>query len=114
MMLLDNEDGNVKISNQVIVSIVEKEIIEIVGVGDIKGKNLVTQFFKSMRSNIGIDLDKQDILNLHIPIKVLYGTNIQTIAYNVQKRLKKVITEFLGIYDVVIHIKVEGLFFNED
>lgn len=105
-----NSSGKIKVSDDVIMSIVSAATIDIDGVSDFYSGNVVSNILKNTQEK-GIKVSTEDhhslILDLYIIVK--YGVNIPDVAWNIQEKVKKEIESVIEIKVKAINIHVQGI-----
>jgi len=104
------ENGNIKISPEVIVrisAISAREVKGVVGLGvtggfaDIIGKVIPEK---------GIKVDmKDDSTTIDVHVTVKFGVKINEIAYNLQKAVKNSVEAYAGIENLTVNVFVDGI-----
>ncbi len=104
------ENGNIKISDEVVVRISAYAAREIDGVtglgsgtslGDLLNKNIPAKGIKVTMTETNTDID------VHITVK--FGVKINDIGYKVQEAVKNAVEEYAGLDNVVVNVYVDGL-----
>ena len=105
--------GKIRISNEVIMSIVKKTVEEIEGIAAFSGGLPVgiTEFFsKNTASRKGVRVTNEEtqiVINLSVVIK--YGVVIPEIIRTVQEKVKKAIEAMTDIEVGQINVFVQGI-----
>ncbi len=104
------ENGNIKISEEVIVRISAYAAREVEGVsglgtgtsiGDFLSKNVPAKGIKVVTTEEGTVVD--------VHINVRFGLKINDIAYQVQESVKNAIEGYAGFENVTVNVFVDGL-----
>ena len=105
-----SENGNIKISQEVIVRISAISAREVEGVaclgttsglGDLIGK-------KSSAKGVKVEMnDSGTVVELHIT--VAFGVKINEVAYNVQRAVKNAVEEYAGLENITVNVFVDGI-----
>lgn len=103
--------GQINVSEDVIKSIVEHEVCYVVGVKNNDYKNVLDKLVSSLRSKTKVVFEEDGSVVLNVPIRVIYGTNIATVAYQVQEKIQGTLLSMVGIDNAEVNIYVEGLVF---
>lgn len=103
--LQSNQNGIITANQQVITDIVKKELTEVAGVYESE-KNAILEVLDKLTRKVKINQD-EDLYELTIPIKVIYGVNIQATAFSVQERIAYALVSMLGLSNVEINILVD-------
>lgn len=105
IQLQSNQNGIITVNQQVITDIVKKELIDVVGVYESE-KNAILEVLDKLTRKVKINQDEESY-ELTIPIKVIYGVNIQATAFSVQERIAYALASMLGLSNVEINILVD-------
>ena len=104
------ENGNIKISDEVIVRISAISAREVEGVaglgstvgwGDFLGKKLPAKGVKVET------VDDATIIEVHVTVK--FGVKINEVAYKLQETVKNAVESFAGIENVTVNVFVDGI-----
>lgn len=104
------ENGNIRISPEVIMrisAIAAREIEGVVGlgpaiaIGDLLGKKAPSKGIKVEVTEDGT------IVDVHVTVK--FGIKINEIAPEIQKVVKNAVEEYAGIENVIVNIYVDGI-----
>ena len=104
------ENGNIKISEEVIVRISAISAREVEGVaglgtslgwGDFLGKKLPAKGVKVEMT------EDATIIEVHITVK--FGVKINEVCYKLQETVKNAVEEFAGIENATVNVFVDGI-----
>ena len=104
------ENGNIKISDEVVVRISAYAAREVEGVtglgsgtslGDLLNKSIPAKGIKVEMSESNTDID------VHINVK--FGVKINEIGFKVQEAVKNAVEEYAGLENVTVNVFVDGL-----
>ncbi len=117
MDIINENNGTIKISDEVIATITSVAISEVDGVcghmGSIAGE--IASKFSKKNTNKGIKVsinDNEAVIDINIVVK--YGIRIPEIAWEVQENVKKSVESMSGINVVKVNIHVVGVEFKEN
>ena len=94
---IKSQDGNIEISEAVLISFVEKTVAEFRGISLSKKKRAVKISHSEYGNTIDLGLD------------VDYGTEIPDLAKELQRAVKECLTTLAGIEVKEINVIIEGL-----
>lgn len=104
------ENGNIKISQEVIVRISAISAREVEGIsglgtasgwGDLLGK-------KTPAKGIKVEMtDDATIIDVHVTVK--FGVKINEVAFNLQQAVKNAVEAYAGIENVTVNVFVDGI-----
>ena len=104
------ENGNIKISDEVIIRISAYAAREVEGVtglgsgtslGDLLNKNIPTKGIKVEMT------EDSTIIDVHVTVK--FGVKINDIGFKIQEAVKIAVEEYAGLENVVVNVFVDGL-----
>lgn len=110
-----NETSSLKISDEVIASITSIATKEIEGVADLVSATNLKGVFKSkpVKSPVIIDFD-DDVAIIDVFIKIKQGAKVQTVATDVQKRVKDAVQNMTGIAVSKVNVHVSAIAFEDN
>lgn len=116
MDIANENNGSIKISDEVIATITSVAVSEIDGVcglmGSVAGE--IASKFGKKSTNKGIKVStNEDETIIDINIIVKYGIRIPEIAWEVQENVKKSVESMSGLSVVKVNIHVVGVEFND-
>ena len=112
-ILTNNQNGEIKVSNQVISVISGMAVNEIEGVAALAEDLDSTVYSKKMLSR-GIFVEvKNDELTVTLNIVVKYGYHINEVAREVQLKVKDALENMLGFRIKTVNVIVAGVDFTE-
>ncbi|MBU5316307.1 Asp23/Gls24 family envelope stress response protein [Clostridium bornimense] len=113
MMNINNENGNIIYSDEVIANIVGISTMEcygVVGMASKSPKDGLWELLKGENLSKGVKVNcKDEILNIEIYIIVEYGTKISVIANNIIQKVKYNIENLTGLKVSTITVNVQGV-----
>ena len=104
------ENGNIRISDEVIIRISAISAREVEGVtglgsgtsiGDLLNKNIPAKGIKVVTTEDGT------VIDVHISVK--FGVKINEVGYEVQAAVKNAVEAYAGLENVTVNIFVDGL-----
>lgn len=107
---LDNV-GNLKISEDVIASITRIATKEIEGVAELAiAPSNIKGFFKSkpIKSAVSVDLN-DGVAVIDIYLKIKYGARVQSVASDIQKKVKDSVQNMTSIAVSKVNIHISGI-----
>ena len=112
-MNINNENGNIIYSDEVIANIVGISTMEcygVVGMASKSPKDGLWELLKGENLAKGVKVNcKDEILNIEIYIIVEYGTKISVIANNIIQKVKYNIENLTGLKVSTITVNVQGV-----
>ncbi|WP_173400234.1 Asp23/Gls24 family envelope stress response protein [Clostridium bornimense] len=113
MMNINNENGNIIYSDEVIANIVGISTMEcygVVGMASKSPKDGLWELLKGENLSKGVKVNcKDEILNIEIYIIVEYGTKISVIANNIIQKVKYNVENLTGLKVSTITVNVQGV-----
>lgn len=113
---INENNGSIKISDEVIATIASVAVSEIDGVcglmGSIAGE--IALKFGKKNSNKGIKVsadDKEAVIDISVVVK--YGIRIPEIAWEIQENVKKSVESMSGLTVTKVNIHVAGVEFEK-
>lgn len=112
VITIEKENGIIKITDEVIASLVYKAVLKIEGVAEMSGglQDSLTNIISKHNPTKGIKVctTEQEIV-ADIFIIVHYGVKIPEVAWNIQEAVKKEIENTLELTISAINIHVQGV-----
>lgn len=107
----DGEQGNIKISEDVVAAIATIAVAETEGVASISSAVDITEVFtrKSPARGVKITFDPENGCIIDCAIILKYGSAVAEVARNVQKNVKAALESMAGIHSTVINVQVTGI-----
>ncbi len=108
------EEGKIKISEEVVELLSEKAIKELEGVSGLAAGFLKGVFGKKTGAN-GVDVDIKDgsaAITMHVVIK--YGCRIPEVAWRIQEAVKNTVESMTGLNIACVNVNVDGVKFPEE
>ncbi len=111
------ENGNIKISDEVISTIATIAVSEVSGVHGMGGTlagDLVEKFGKkTMTKGVKVTLESDEVvLDLNVVLK--YGVRIPEIAWNIQENVKKSVESMTGLTVTKVNVRIVGIEVDKD
>ncbi len=112
-----NEDGVIKISEDVVAILADKAVREVEGIAGMSG-SLADSFAvvigrKVSTKGIAVDIKDNDVvINLHTVVK--YGVRIPEVAWKAQEAVKTSVENMTGLNVLKVNISVEGVEFDKE
>ena len=110
------ENGSINISEEVISSMVRSAISEVDGVAGLSntaGSELAELIgFKSLSKGVKVQFIEEKIV-VDTIITVHYGSNIVSVAKDVQERVMNVVQSTTGIEKAQVNVHVSGIAFEK-
>ena len=112
---INENNGSIKISDEVIATITSVAVAEIEGVSGLMGSIAGEIALKFGKKNInkGIKVssdDKEAVIDINIVVK--YGIKIPEIAWEVQENVKKAVESMSGLVVTKVNVHVVGVEFE--
>lgn len=108
-----SEQGKIRISNEVVLSIAKKAIEEVDGVASFSGKlpNGIKEFFnKDIYNKKGVKVEKEEAeVTINISVIIKYGFSIPEVIKSVQENVKKSIETMTDIEVKKVNIFVQNI-----
>jgi len=110
---LKTERGKIEISQEVIVSIVNKATLECYGLAGIPATSITEGISdlikKESRKGVRAEIIDGDRLTLEVSIIVMYGTKISEVAHNVMEKVHYTVEDMTGAKVEKVNVKVQGV-----
>lgn len=105
----NNNLGQVKISNDVIVTIAGLAALEVENV------ETITTITDKLLKNNGVKIQiEEDEITLDIYINIEFGESIPDIAFKVQENVKNTVETMTGLEVAVVNVHVQGITFYKE
>ncbi len=104
------ENGNIKISQEVIVRISAISARDVEGVAGLGGTSGFADFLGKKTSEKGIKVELTDdstIIDVHVTVK--FGVKINEVAYKLQKAVKNAVESYAGLDNITVNVFVDGI-----
>lgn len=106
------DNGNIKISDDVISTIATIAVSEVNGVhgmgGSFTGDIVERLSKKSMTKGVKINMENNDV-TLDLSVVLKYGVRIPEVAWNIQENVKKTIESMSGLNVVKVNVRIVGI-----
>lgn len=111
------ENGNIKISDEVISTIATIAVSEVGGVHGMGGTfagDIVEKFGKkTLTKGVKITMESDEVvLDLNVVLK--YGVRIPEIAWNIQENVKKSVESMTGLTVTKVNVRIVGIEVDKD
>ena len=93
IIISTSPDGSISVSSQIIQTIVNESLLKVIGIYK-KDQNFFERLLKN--ENIRTNTEQNNII-LDIPVKVIYGHNINSVCLETQKIIIYNLAQFLGL-----------------
>lgn len=119
-IILENSEGagEIKIANDVIVSIATQALYEIKGIslGAASADSFVDKLVKkATTSGVKIYLnEEQKLVDLDVHVSILYGMNIPEISWKIQEAVKKNVEAMTDINVCKVNVFVDGVILEKE
>ena len=104
------ENGNIKISPEVIVRISAISTREVEGVAGLIGAGGFADFLSKSNQDKGIKVEMTEdsaVIDVHISVK--FGVKINEVAYKIQQAVKNAVESYAGIENITVNVFVDGI-----
>lgn len=106
------DNGNIKISDEVISTIATIAVSEISGVSGMGGSlagDIAEKFGKkTLTKGVKITMDNDDVI-LDLSVVLKFGLRIPEIAWNIQENVKKSVESMTGLNVAKVNVRVVGI-----
>lgn len=104
------EIGNLKISDEVIASITKIATKEVEGVAELATATSFKGIFKTkpVKSSVVVDLN-DGVVVIDVYLKVKFGAKVQTVAGEIQKRVKDAVQNMTSIAVSKVNVHICGI-----
>ena len=104
------ENGNIKISEEVIIrisAISAREVEGIAGLGTISGWGEILGK-KAPAKGIKVEMTEDaTIIDVHVTVK--FGVKINEVAYKLQQTVKNAVESYAGLDNITVNVFVDGI-----
>lgn len=108
----DDEIGNVKVSDEVIMVIAGLAATEVEGVASISGgitnEVIVKSGVKSLSKSLRISFDEDELI-VDVSVMIDFGYSIPKISAQVQERVKNTIETMTGLTVTAVNVRIAGV-----
>ena len=104
------ENGNINISEEVIVRISAISAREVEGVVGLGGGSSFGDFLGKKASTKGIKVESGDdctVIEVHVTVK--FGVKINDVALKIQDAVKNAVEAYAGIENTIVNVYVDGI-----
>jgi len=104
------ENGNIKISQEVISRISAISARDVKGVAGLGAGGGFADFLGKKSPEKGIKVEMTDdsaVIDVHITVK--FGVKINEVAYKLQQAVKSAVESFAGIENITVNVFVDGI-----
>lgn len=106
------ENGNIKISDDVISTIATIAVSEVSGVhgmgGGFTGDIVEKLSKKSLTKGVKINMENKDV-TLDLSVVLKYGVRIPEVAWNIQENVKKSVESMSGLNVIKVNVRIVGI-----
>ncbi|MCI9626485.1 MAG: Asp23/Gls24 family envelope stress response protein [Clostridia bacterium] len=111
-----NEDGVIKISEDVVAILADKAVRDVEGIAGMSG-SLADSFAvvigrKVSTKGIAVDIKDNDVV-IHLHTVVKYGVRIPEVAWKAQEAVKTSVENMTGLNVLKVNISIEGVEFEK-
>ena len=104
------ENGNIKISEEVILRISAISAREVDGVTGLGTGGGWSDFLGKKSTDKGIKVDMtEEATKIEVHVTVKFGVKINEIAYNLQKAVKNAVEAYAGLDNITVDVYVDGI-----
>lgn len=109
------KNGQVKVADNVVKGIIVQAYMEEMKL-DQENKTFMDKILSLNNSPCKVKVNKSDILDVDIHLKVLYGVNIRDFALQIIDKTKSTLNAMLGfdLNEIKINIFVDGFIFDKN
>ncbi len=115
---INENNGSIKISDEVIATIASVAVMEVEGVCGLAGGSIageIVQKFGKKNATKGIKISSVDSeITIDISLCIKYGTRIPEIAWEVQENVKKSVESMSGQNVSKVNIHISGVEFEKE
>ena len=107
---IPTENGNINISQEVIIRISAISAREVEGVVGLGTNNGWADFLgkKSIDRGIKVEMNEDStVIEVHVTVK--FGVKINEVAYKLQKAVKNAVEEYAGLENITVNVHVDGI-----
>ena len=104
------ENGNIQISEEVIVRISAISAREVEGVSGLGAGSSLGDFLGKKSSSKGIKVERNDdgtVIDVHITVK--FGVRVNDVARKIQEAVKNAVETYAGIENITVNVYVDGI-----
>ena len=104
------ENGNIQISEEVIVRISAISAREVEGVTGLGAGSSLGDLLSKKGASKGIKVDKSDdktVIDVHVTVK--FGVHINEVARNIQEAVKTAVETYAGLENITVNVFIDGL-----
>lgn len=104
------ENGNIKISEEVIVRISAISAREVEGVTGLGASGGWADFLGKKAVDKGIKVEMtEEATKIEVHVTVKFGVKINEIAYKLQKAVKNAVESYAGLDNITVDVYVDGI-----
>ena len=109
---LDNERGEIIVSEEVIAVITGLAAMEVEGVASMAGnatRELISKIgIKSLSKGVKVDV-LEDVVTVEATLNLKYGYNVKDVSVKVQEKVKVAIENMTGLKVADVNVRVAGI-----
>ena len=105
------ENGNIKISHEVIVrisAISAREVEGVTGLGSTSGWGEFLGKKASLEKGIKVEMT-EDSTTIDVHVSVKFGVKINEVAYKLQQVVKNAVESYAGLENITVNVFVDGI-----
>ena len=104
------ENGNIKISQEVIVRISAISAREVEGVTGLGGSSGWSDFLSKKAPEKGIRVEMtEEATTIEVHVTVKFGVKINEVAYKLQQAVKNAVESYAGLDNITVNVFVDGI-----
>lgn len=104
------ENGNIKISEEVIVRISAISAREVEGVAGLGSGSSLGDLLSKKGSSKGIKVEKSDEkTDIEVHVTVKFGVRINEVARNIQEAVKTAVETYAGLENITVDVYVDAI-----
>ena len=110
-----DENVNLSISEEVVVTLAERVILAVPGVYSLHGGimgGINNMLGKKISQGIKVDINGNEI-NMDVYIVVEYGVKIPDIAWEIQDKVKKELENMTGMIVTTVNVHIQGINYDK-
>ena len=104
------ENGNIKISQEVVVRLSAISAREVEGVAGLGGSGGWSDLLGKKAPDKGIKVEMtEDATTIEVHVTVKFGVKINEVAYKLQQAVKNAVESYAGLDNITVNIYVDGI-----
>ena len=108
---ISTENGNIKISEEVIIrisAISAREVEGVTGLGSASGWGEFLGKKASLEKGIKVEMT-EDSTTIDVHVSVKFGVKINEVAYKLQQVVKNAVESYAGLENITVNLFVDGI-----